>query len=118
MELLEDGLIAFFCAVGITTIVWMIAGAVFQIGKPFIPQLRLVLPVSGDAPALEDDMRELCRSRRGLRGASIVVEDLGLSPQARELAEFLCAREDSAVVLKPQEMYQTKEDMDGRVELV
>ena len=45
MELLEDGLIAFFSAVGVTSCVWLIAGALLGAGRCRNPAVRLVLPV-------------------------------------------------------------------------
>ena len=53
MALLQDGLIAFFSAVGLTAVVWLAAGLVFHTGRPVIPGLLLVLPLREDAPALE-----------------------------------------------------------------
>ena len=37
MTLLQDGLIAFLSAVGVTTLVWIVAGAFFRAGRPVIP---------------------------------------------------------------------------------
>ena len=53
VSVFRDGVIAFFSAVGMTTVVWLLAGAVLHAGRPTIPGLLLVLPVRGDAPALE-----------------------------------------------------------------
>ncbi len=92
MELLEDGLIAFFSAVGVTSCVWLLAGAVLGAGRCANPLVRLVLPVEGEAPAMEQDLRDLLRLRRQVPGAEIVLEDRGLSPEGRELAEFFCQR--------------------------
>ena len=49
MTLLQDGLIAFFSAVGVTTLVWIVAGAFFRAGRPAVPGLLLVLPQIGRA---------------------------------------------------------------------
>ena len=65
MNVFRDGVIAFFSAVGMTTVVWLLAGAVLHAGRPTIPGLLLVLPVRGEALALEHDVREL-----SLRSAS------------------------------------------------
>ena len=61
MNVFRDGVIAFFSAVGMTTVVWLLAGAVLHAGRPTIPGLLLVLPVRGEALALEHDVRELRR---------------------------------------------------------
>ena len=47
MNVFRDGVIAFFSAVGMTTVVWLLAGAVLHAGRPTIPGLLLVLPVRG-----------------------------------------------------------------------
>ena len=87
MELMQDGVIAFFCAVGITTVVWLVAGALLHTGRPVIPGLLLVLPVQGEALALEADVRELRRVQSRLPGARMVLADCGLTEDARELAQ-------------------------------
>lgn len=73
MNVFRDGVIAFFSAVGMTTVVWLLAGAVLHAGRPTIPGLLLVLPVRGEALALEHDVRELRRVRSSLPGAQIVI---------------------------------------------
>ena len=70
MNVFRDGVIAFFSAVGMTTVVWLLAGAVLHAGRPTIPGLLLVLPVRGEALALEHDVRELRRVRSSLPGAT------------------------------------------------
>ena len=52
MTLLQDGLIAFFSAVGLTAVVWLTAGAFLRAGRPVIPDLLLVLPLRGGLSAL------------------------------------------------------------------
>ena len=99
MSVFRDGVIAFFSAVGMTTVVWLLAGAVLHAGRPTIPGLLLVLPVRGDAPAMEADVRELRRVQGGLPGAAIVIADCGLTEEARGLANYLADREDNAAVV-------------------
>ncbi len=101
MELLEDGLIAFFSAVGLTSCVWLLAGLFLGAGKCVNPLVRLVLPVEGDAPALEKDLRDLLRLRRQVPGAAIVLEDRGLSPEGRDLAAYFSKRYDGVSVENP-----------------
>lgn len=91
MELLQDGVIAFLSAVGVTACVWLIAGA-FLGGKSGNPEIVLLLPLRGEANAMEADLRELLRARRGLTRARIWLVDCGMEPQARELAEYFCQR--------------------------
>ena len=86
MVLFHDGLLAFFSAVGMTTVVWLLAGALLRAGRPAIPGLLLVLPLRGEALAMEADVRELRRLRQRLPGARIVLADCGMSTDARALA--------------------------------
>ena len=99
MSVFRDGVIAFFSAVGMTTVVWIFAGALLRAGRPAIPGLLLVLPVRDEAPALEEDVRELRRVQGGLPGARIVIADCGLSADARGLANYLADREENAAVV-------------------
>ncbi len=98
MELLRDGVLAFLAAVGLTTIVWLVAGLVFRTGRPMIPGLRLVLPLKDEAPAMEADIRELRRLQSRLPGAQIVLEDRGMTPDTRKLAQYLADREPNAIL--------------------
>ena len=94
MELLEDGLIAFFSAVGLTSCIWLIAGAILGTGKCHNREIRIVLPVRDSAPAMESHLRDLLRVRRQIPHADIVLEDQGLTPECRRLAEYFCQRYD------------------------
>lgn len=102
MVLFHDGLLAFFSAVGVTTVVWLLAGALLRTGRPGVPGLLLVLPLRGEAPALEADARELRRELRRLPGARIVLADCGMSAEARALAAYLADREDMDLTEGPQ----------------
>ena len=104
VSVFRDGVIAFFSAVGMTTVVWLLAGAVFHAGRPIIPGLLLVLPARGEAPALEADVRELRRVQGGLPGAKIVIADCGLTEEARGLANYLADREDNAAVMDGRDL--------------
>lgn len=106
MGLLEDGLIAFLSAVGVTACVWIAAGAFLGSGKCRNPDIRLVLPVSGAAPAMEADLRDLLRIRRSLPDAAVVLEDRGLTEEARDIAECLCRRFDGVYLQTAEEKQQ------------
>ena len=97
--MLMDGLLAFFSAVGVTTVVWLAAGALLHTGRPAIPGLLLVLPLKGEALAMESDVRELRRVRHQLPGARILLADCGMSEDARALARYLAAREENAELM-------------------
>ena len=103
MVLLQDGLIAFLSAVGLTTMVWLAAGAVLHTGRPAVPGAMLVLPLRGEALAMEADVRELRRLQGQLSGTRIVLADCGLTKEARGLAEYLAAREKNAELLDAAE---------------
>ena len=96
MTLLQDGILAFFSAVGMTTVVWMLAGALLHAGRPTVPGLMLLLPLRGEALAMENDVRELRRVQGRLPGAKIVLADCGMTEDARELAAYLAEREKNA----------------------
>ena len=105
MSLLQDGLIAFLSAVGLTTLVWLAAGIFFHTGRPVIPGLLLVLPLRDDAPAMEADVRELRRIQGSLPGAKIVLADCGLTEDARGLARYLADREKNAELVSAEEFH-------------
>ena len=105
MLLLQDGVLAFLSAVGLTTIVWAAAGALLHLGgRPAIPGLLLVLPLKGEALAMEADVRELRRVQGSLPGAKILLADCGLTPEARALARYLADREKNAALVSPKEI--------------
>ena len=105
MLYLQDGVLAFLSAVGLTTIVWTVAGALLRLGgRPAIPGLLLVLPLKGEALAMEADVRELRRVQGGLPGARIVLADCGLTADAQALARYLAQREKNAALVPAGEL--------------
>ena len=52
MELMGDGLIAFLAAVGVSTILWLLAETLLRRHRP-VAEAILVLPVRGDGATLE-----------------------------------------------------------------
>lgn len=103
MELLQDGVIAFLSAVGMTACVWLMAGA-FLSGKCRNPEVLLVLPLRDGAPAMESDVRELLRTRHTLPEAKILLVDCGMEPETRALAEYFCLRHTRVELLKPKDV--------------
>ena len=103
MTLLQDGILAFFSAVGMTTVVWLLSGALLHAGRPTVPGLMLVLPLKGEALAMENDVRELRRVQGGLPGAKIILVDCGMTEYARELAAYLADREKNAELVDAKE---------------
>ena len=104
MTLLQDGVIAFLSAVGVTALVWIVAGALFRAGRPAIPGVLLVLPLRGEALAMEADVRELRRLRRQLPGARILLADCGMSADARALAAYLADRTEGVALTEGPEI--------------
>ena len=105
MVVLQDGIIAFLSAVGLTTVVWLSAGALLRAGRPSVAGLLLVLPVRGEALAMEADVRELRRVQGRLPGSKILLADCGLSKDARALAQYLADREEDAALIDAQEIH-------------
>lgn len=103
MALLQDGLIAFLSAVGLTTVVWLVAGVLLRTGRPTVPGLLLVLPLRGEALAMEADVRELRRLRNQLPGAKIVLADCGMTQDAKAQARYLAEREQNAELVDAKE---------------
>lgn len=101
--MLRDGLLAFLSAVGLITVVWLAAGTLLRAGRPCIPGLLLVLPLRGEALAMEADVRELRRVRNSLPGAKLLLVDCGMTESARELARYLAEREDGAALVDAKE---------------
>ena len=99
MIIFQEGLLAFFAAVGVTTVVWLAAGVLLHAGGPVIPGLTLLLPLRGEAPAMEQDVRELRRLLHRLPGARLVLADCGLTEEARKLARYLADREEGAALV-------------------
>ena len=105
MTLLQDGLIAILSAVGLTALVWLVAGAVLHTGRPIVPGLLLVLPLRGEALAMEADVRELRRLQSRLPGARMVLVDCGLTEDARGLAQYLADREKRGELVDAAEFH-------------
>lgn len=103
MTVLHEGIIAFLAAVGLTTVVWLLAGILLRTSRRCVPELMLVLPLRGEALAMEADMRELRRLQGQLAGAKIVLADCGLTADARALAQYLAEREEDAAFISAGE---------------
>ena len=107
MEWMRDGVLAFLAAVGLTALVWLAAGVLLRRGQTAAQGLLLVLPVRGEAPALEAEVRELKQLREQCPGAKIVLADCGLTEEARQLARYLTDREDRAVLVNSGDLIIT-----------
>ena len=98
MQLLQDGIIAALAAMGLTSILWLLAGALYA------PRIRptealALLAVRGAAENLEQQVRALERSRDESRSFDrILIVDCGLEDEARRRTQIL-SREDCGVEL-------------------
>ena len=88
-----------------TALVWLVAGAVLHTGRPIVPGLLLVLPLRGEALAMEADVRELRRLQSRLPGARMVLVDCGLTEDARGLAQYLADREKRGELVDAAEFH-------------
>ena len=99
MTVLQEGILAFLCAVGLTTVVWGLGSLALRRKRPCVPELLLVLPLRGEALAMEGDFRELRRVRHRLPGAKILLADCGMTEDARALAAYLAEREEGVALV-------------------
>lgn len=104
MSVLTDGVIAFLAAVGIVTLVWMLAGAVLRRREPSLHAV-IVLPVKGQGEQMDYAVMTACnlRSRLG-RYTPIVLADCGLDETGRQRAEFLTQNNNCVTVLLPSQL--------------
>ena len=103
MELLQDGVIAALSAIGLTAVIWAIAGMILHPRRRGTMETVAVIPASGAAENLEHTVRALTRSRYEEGGFTrIVILDCGLSADALKVAEVLC-RDDYDVTICQRE---------------
>ena len=100
MELMGDGLIAFLAAVGVSTILWLLAETLLRRHSP-VAEAVLVLPVQGDGATLERALH-LPMEQRATGETPILLADCGLDETGLRLAQSLTQRY-SRVQLCPAE---------------
>lgn len=111
MEIWQDGVLAGLAAVGLTAILWLLAGLLFRRGERLLDAVYLV-PLSGGAEQLDMTLRELSRER----ALPVVLVDCGLTAAGRQRAELLTGGA-GAVLVTPQQLtdlYTKKENAQGR----
>ena len=73
---------------------------------------ELVIRAKGDAESLEYIVKSARRElRRTPLISRIVIDDLGLSPQARMLAEILCCEDDNIYISEDAECTKQRESL-------
>ena len=100
MELMGDGLIACLAAVGVSTILWLLAETLLRRHRP-VAEAVLVLPVRGDGATLERALH-LTMEQRATGETPILLADCGLDETGLRLAQSLTQRY-SRVQLCPAE---------------
>ena len=101
MRLLQDGLVAMLAAVGLATILWMVASLFLRNRRRLFSNVAAVVQARGAGENLEYTVHTLSQLRydRGAFG-TIVILDCGLTEEGRELAQLL-TREEDCVALCP-----------------
>ena len=110
MEIWQDGVLAGLAAVGLTAILWLLAGLLFRRRERLLDAVYLV-PLSGGAEQLDMTLRELSRER----ALPVVLVDCGLTAAGRQRTELLTGA--GAVLVTPQQLtdlYTKKENAQGR----
>ena len=103
MTVLCDGVIAFFAAVGLSALMWLLAGALVR--RKALPCAFAVLPVRGAAQEMEEDVRLLLAEYPPVgRGLPLLLVDCGLSPEAATRAAALESGDHRITVVTPQEV--------------
>lgn len=99
MELLLQGALAFFAALGLAALAWLAFGYLLLPGELLQGGLYAVLPAVGDGERLERDLRRLLwlRDSGGAR-VPIIIADAGLSPRGRQVAHALLRRYGGTVL--------------------
>ena len=100
MKLMGDGLIAFLAAVGVSTILWLLAETLLRRHSP-VAEAVLVLPVRGDGATLERALH-LTMEQLATGETPILLADCGLDETGLRLAQSLTQRY-SRVQLCPAE---------------
>ena len=104
MTVLCDGVIAFLAAVGLSALMWLLAGALVR-RKAVLPRAFTVLPVTGAAQEMEEAVRVLLAENPSVgRGLPLLVVDCGLSPEAAAQAAALESGDHRITVVTPQEV--------------
>lgn len=110
MELLQDGVIAALSAIGLTAVIWVIAGAILYPRRRGTMETVALIPACGAAENLEHTVRALLRSRYEEGGfARIVILDCGLDGEAQRVAEVLCRGDYDVITCRKEELLQILE---------
>ncbi|MBE6919505.1 MAG: hypothetical protein E7469_07465 [Ruminococcaceae bacterium] len=107
MSILTDGVIAFLAAVGLTALIWLLAGFLLSRREPSI-EAAIVLPLRGGGEQMDYAVYTACHLRERLgRYTNVVLLDCGLEETARTRAEFLAENNNCVTVVSPSELEKT-----------
>ena len=110
MEIWQDGVLAGLAAVGLTAILWLLAGLLFRRRERLLDAVYLVT-LSGGAEQLDMTLRALSRER----ALPVVLVDCGLTAAGRQRTALLPGGA-GAVLVTPQQLtdlYTKKEIAQG-----
>ena len=105
MQLLQDGVIALLAAIGLTALLWSLAGWIFRPRGRIPGTVFLLVPVRGAAPGMEQTLRAL-RGAGIDRRAEVLLADCGLTDDAAALCERAARRCEDLKVCKTEEICQ------------
>ena len=97
MEIWQDGVLAGLAAVGLTALLWLLAGSLFRWREKPLDAVYLVT-LTGGAEKLDMTLRELARERP----LPVILVDGGLNEMGRQRAELLLTRYGGTLVTPPQ----------------
>ena len=105
MEIWQDGVLAGLAAIGLTAILWLLAGLVFR-RRERAPEAVYLVALRGGAEQLDMTLRALENVRR----LPVLLVDCGLTDEGRRAAALLS--DMNTKLLTPQELaaYYTEED--------
>lgn len=92
MQLLEDGVLAAFAAIGLLTVLMLLLSAILHPRRRVMLDALAVVPCrEGEGAGLEATVRTLTRSRYEYGGfRRIVLLDLGMDEETKRIAALLC----------------------------
>ena len=106
MSILTDGIIAFLAAVGVTTLIWLLAGFLLSRREPSF-EAAIVLPLRGGGEQMDYAVYTACHLRERLgRYTPVVLLDCGLGDKGRQRAEFLAENNNCVTVLTPSQLQE------------
>ena len=108
MEIWQDGVLAGLAAIGLTAILWLLAGLVFR-RRERAPEAVYLVALRGGAEQLDMTLRALENVRR----LPVLLVDCGLDETGRRRTELLTAG-SGAVLVTPAQLVALYTEEKGR----